>query len=139
VCAPLTAAAGADVQAADGVAVTTDATTYLPGDPISVTITNGGSDRITRGGLDCDPLWPLALEQLQSDGSWQALPRPPSSGCIGIAGVLVPPGGTQTHQISLTLDPGTYHVVYSFSVVGDGQLTSYSEPFTILDPSDSGE
>ncbi len=123
--------ATAQAQAADGVTVTTDVTSYAPGDPIQVTITNGGPDRITRGGLDCDDLWPLALEQQDDTGNWQPV-QAPRHGCIGIAGTIVVPGDTQTHTISLPLDPGTYHVSYAFSDVDAGtQNVSVSDPFTV--------
>jgi hypothetical protein len=118
-------------QPADGVTVATDAPTYLPGDSIKVTITNAGPDRISRGGLDCDDLWPLALEQLAADGSWQAV-SVPQHRCIGIAAILVSPGETQMRTINLPLDVGTYHVVYAFDDVDNGtQETSISDPFDI--------
>jgi hypothetical protein len=118
-------------QAADGVSVTTDAATYMSGTPVQVTIQNGGPDRITRGGLDCADSWPLALEQLQPDGSWQDVPMPRHA-CIAIASVLVAPGEAQTGTISLVLDAGSYHVVYAFDDVDNGtQDASISEPFSV--------
>ena len=118
-------------QVADGVTVTTDATGYAPGDPIQVTITNGGPDRITRGGLDCDEIWPLALEQQDDSGNWQSV-EVPRHGCIGVAGTIVAPGETQTRTITLQLDPGTYHVLYAFNDIDAGtQDVSVSDPFTI--------
>ena len=118
-------------QPADGVSVATDASAYAVGDPIQVTILNSGPDRISRGGLDCDALWPLALEQHAADDSWQAVPVA-SHQCIGIAAILVGPGETQSMTISLSLDPGSYHVVYAFDDVDNGtQDMSISDPFDI--------
>ena len=90
-------------QSVDGVTVATGASTYAPGDQIQVTIENAGPSRITRGGLDCDDLWPLALEQRQADGTWQPVPAP-GHACIGIASVLVSPGESQSRTISMILD-----------------------------------
>lgn len=130
---PLLAAALVFAQPADGVSVTTDASSYAPGDPIQVSIVNGGPDRITRGGLACTDIWPLALEQRQDDDSWQPVTVPQHQ-CIGIAAVLVSPGDTQSRTISnLTLDPGTYHVVYAFDDVDNAtQDMSISDPFDIV-------
>jgi len=125
-------------QAADGVSVSTDMATYTHGDPIHVTIHNAGPDAITNGGIVCDDVWPLAVEQLQADGTWQAVPVPQRAGCIGIAGVLFPQGGSQDRTLALGLDPGTYRVVYAFRVVGGGsaanaQQIAYSDPFDVND------
>ena len=121
-------------QSVDGVTVATGASTYAPGDQIQVTIENAGPSRITRGGLDCDDLWPLALEQRQADGTWQPVPAP-GHACIGIASVLVSPGESQSHTISMILDPGTYHVVYAFDDVDDGtQDVSLSDAFDVIGP-----
>jgi hypothetical protein len=121
-------------QSMDGVLVTTDASTYAPGDQIQVSIENAGPDRITRGGLDCDDLWPLALEQRQPDSTWQSLPAPRHA-CIGIASVLVGPGESQSRTISMPLDPGTYHVVYAFDDVDNGtQDVSVSDAFDVIAP-----
>ena len=118
-------------QPTDGISVTTDATSYAPGDPIQVTILNSGPDRVVRGGTDCDDLWPLALEQHAADDSWQVVPAP-SHQCIGIAAALLGPGETQTMTVSLTLDPGSYHLVYAFDDVDNGtQDMSISDPFDI--------
>jgi hypothetical protein len=121
-------------QSVDGVTVTTDAASYAPGDQIQVTIDNAGPSRITRGGLDCDDLWPLALEQRQSAGDWQPVPVPPHA-CMGIASVLVSPGESQSRTIAMTLDPGTYHVVYAFDDVDNGtQEVSVSDDFDVVAP-----
>jgi hypothetical protein len=129
---PLLAAALLFGQAADGISVTTDAPSYASGDPIQVTIQNGGSDRISRGGLDCTDIWPLDLEQRQADDSWLPVIVPQHQ-CIGIAAALVSPGDTQMKTLSnLALDPGTYHVVYAFDDVDNGtQDASISDPFDI--------
>jgi hypothetical protein len=124
-------------QAVNGVSVTTDLSVYLPGDPIQVTIYNAGPDAITRGGIVCDDVWPLAIEQLQVDGSWQEVPVPRRSNCIAIAGVLFQPGQTITRTVSLNLDPGTYRVTYAFDVVGTGpapnaRMVAYSDPFDVV-------
>jgi hypothetical protein len=121
-------------QPVDGVIVTTDTSIYAPGDQIQVGIANAGPDRITRGGLDCDDLWPLALEQRQADSTWQPVPAPRHA-CIGIASVLVGPGESQSRTISMTLDPGTYHVVYAFDDVDNGtQDVSISDAFDVIAP-----
>ena len=121
------------LQSADtgGVAVTTDSATYAVGDPIQVTIANNSGDRITRGGLDCDDLWPLALEQLDADGNWQLVPAPQHN-CIGITATLISPGQTQMRTLSLVLDPGTYHVVYAYTDVDtQSQDVAVSDPFDV--------
>jgi hypothetical protein len=129
--AGLAAAALLFAQPADGVSVSTDAPGYAPGDPIQVTILNVGPDRISRGGLACTDIWPLVLEQRLNDGTWDPVSVPQHS-CIGIAAALVGPGETQTETISLSLDPGTYHVVYAFDDVDNGtQEMSTSDPFDI--------
>src|SRR5258708_3757268 len=131
----LAAAQPIAAQFADGVTVLTDSATYSVGDPIQVTIANDGPDRITRGGLACDDLWPLALEQQDPDGNWQPLAVPRHQ-CIGIAGVLIAPGQQQARTITPPIDPGTYHLVSAFMVVGSGaQLTATSDPFDVVDPS----
>ncbi len=130
----LAVATAVAAESADGVAVITDGATYALGDPIQVTIANDGPDRITRGGLACDDLWPLALEQLDPDGNWQPVVVPRHQ-CIGIAGILVAPGQTQVRTITPALDPGTYRLVYAFMVVGAGtQFTATSDPFDVVDP-----
>jgi len=126
-------------QPANGVSVVTDMAAYTQGDPVQVTIQNAGPDAITRGGIVCDDVWPLALEQVQDDGTWQAVPVPRRTSCTGVAGVLFQPGGSQVHTLSLSLDPGTYRVVYAFDVVGSGGAPNagqiaYSEPFEVIAP-----
>ena len=124
-------AAALFAQPADGVEVATDASAYTSGDPIQVTIANNGPDRISRGGLDCNDIWPLALEMRQDDGSWQPV-QVPQHGCIGIAAALISPGDSFSKTISLTLDAGTYHVVYAFDDVDNGtQDMSISDPFDV--------
>ena len=120
--------AGAD---AGSVSVTTDNSSYGVGDPIQVTIENNSGDRIARGGLDCDDLWPLALDQLDVDGNWQPV-AVPQHNCIGITAALIFPGQTQSRTVSLVLDPGTYHVVYAFTDVDtQSQEVSASDPFDV--------
>ena len=127
----LLAAASLFAQAADGVSVMTDAPAYAVGAPIQVTLINAGSDRISRGGLACDDLWPLALEQLSSDGSWQPVDVARRQ-CIGVAAELVSPGDSQQRTIDLPLDVGTYHVLYAFDDVDNGtQDVSVSDPFDV--------
>ncbi len=122
-------------QSMNGVSVATDSPTYNLGDPIQVTISNGSLDRISRGGLACDDLWPLALEQLDGDGNWQPV-EVPQHQCIGIAAPLFAPGDTQTQTISLALDPGRYHVLYGFDDIDNGTyLVAISDPFDVLPPS----
>lgn len=127
---PLPAAA----QSAAGVSLSTDSPTYNVGDPIQVTIANDGTDRITRGGLACDDLWPLAIEQQGPDGNWQPV-GVPTHQCIGIAGVVMSPGQSQSRTVSPALDPGTYHLVYSFSIVGSGAGEgAVSDAFDVVEP-----
>jgi hypothetical protein len=126
-------------QPADGVSVATDMAAYTQGDPVLVTIQNAGPDPITRGGIVCDDVWPLAVEQLQEDGTWQPVVVPRRATCIGIAGVLFQPGRTLNLTLSLSLDPGTYRVAYAFDVVGSGPAPTagqiaYSDPFDVNAP-----
>jgi len=118
-------------QAADGVEVATESASYASGDPIQVTIVNNGPDRISRGGVDCNDSWPLAVEMLQDYGSWQPV-QVPQHACIGIAAALINPGESFSKLISLSLGPGTYHVVYAFDDVDNGtQDMSISDPFDV--------
>jgi hypothetical protein len=118
-------------QAADGVSVMTDAPAYPPGAPIQITLTVAGPDRISRGGIACDDVSPLALEQLSSDGSWQPVDVAQHT-CIGIAAELLSPGDTQQQTIKLPLDVGTYHVLYAFDDIDNGiQDVSISDPFDV--------
>jgi hypothetical protein len=127
----------AGFQPADGVSVTTSSSSYAPGAAIDVTVENNGPDRVTRGGIVCDDVWPLSIEQLLDDGTWQPQSVPTRANCIAIAGVLFGPGQSLNRSVSLMLDPGTYRVGYTFDVVGSppGQmLTAYSDPFAITAP-----
>lgn len=128
-------------QPVNGVSVTTDMAVYMQGEPVQVTIQNAGPDAITRGGLVCDDVWPLSVEQLQPDGSWQEVTVPRRSTCIGITAMLFGPGQSQPHTVSLDLEPGTYRVAYAFSVVSAAQapnspLVAYSDPFDVIPPAD---
>jgi hypothetical protein len=128
-------------QPANGVSVSTDMPAYTQGDPIQVTILNAGPDAVTRGGIVCDDVWPLLVEQLQSDGTWQEVPVPRRANCIAIAGILFQPGQSLMRTVSLSLDPGTYRVAYAFDVVGSGpapnaRLVAYSDPFDVNPPAD---
>jgi hypothetical protein len=130
-------------QPVEGVSVSTDMSAYAQGDPVLVTIQNTGPDAITRGGIVCDDVWPLAVEQLQDDGSWQGVVVPRRASCIGITGVLFQPGRTLTQTLSLSLDPGTYRVAYAFDVVGSGPAPNagqiaYSDPFDVNAPAGAG-
>lgn len=118
-------------QAVDGVSIMTDAPVYAPGAPIQITLSVAGPDRISRGGIACDDVWPLALEQLSSDGSWQPVDVARHA-CIGIAAELLSPGDTQQQTINLPLEVGTYHVLYAFDDVDNGfQDVSISDPFDV--------
>jgi hypothetical protein len=120
-------------QPADGVSVSTDASTYAPGDPIQITIFNAGPDRITRGGLACTDIWPFGIEQRQPDSSWLDVPAPRSD-CLAIEAALFGPGESQTRTIDVSLDPGTYHVIYVFDDVDNGiQDVAASDPFDITE------
>jgi hypothetical protein len=128
-------------QSADGVSVTTDMAAYTQGDPIQVTIQNAGPDAITRGGIVCDDVWPLAVEQLQPDGTWQAVMVPRRANCIAIAAILFQPGQSVVRSVSLGFEPGTYRVAYAFDVVGSGpaansRLVAFSDPFDVNPPVD---
>jgi len=121
-------------QPADGVNVTTDSSSYQQGAPIEVTIVHAGPDRITRGGLACDDVWPLALEELDADGTWQPVPVAPRQ-CIGIAAVVVSPGQSQTKTLTLPLEVGSYHLVYGFDDIDNGTYeVATSDPFDIVAP-----
>jgi hypothetical protein len=119
-------------QAVDGVSVSTDSTSYAPGDPIQVTIANAGPDRVSRGGLACDDVWPLALEQLADDGTWQPVTVPRHQ-CIGITAALLGPGQSQVRTLTVSLDPGTYHLAYPFDDADtSARNIAYSDPFDIV-------
>lgn len=129
----LTAALNLLGQPVDGVTVSTDASIYAPGDPIQVTIFNAGPDRVARGGLACTDIFPLGLEQRQPDATWLEVPVPQSD-CVAIEAVLFGPGESQTQTIDVSLDPGTYHVVYGFDDVDNGiQDVAASEPFDVTE------
>jgi len=119
-------------QAADGVSVSTDSASYASGDPIQLTISNAGPDRVSRGGLACDDAWPLALEQLTDDGTWQPVTVPRHQ-CIGITAALLSPGQSQSRTITLLLYPGTYRASYPLDDADTATHgVAYSDPFEVL-------
>jgi hypothetical protein len=79
--------------------VSSDMAAYAQGDPVHVTIQNAPPDAITRGEIVCDDVWPLAVEQLQADGTWQGVVMPRRASCIGVAGVLFQPRRTLTQTL----------------------------------------
>lgn len=119
------------------VSVTTDASSYAPGDPITVTLVNGTTTPIAPiGGIVCQgTLWPFGLQRLDDSGNWQDVAFPRILPCVGIAVALLGPGEVQTRQFPATSDPGTYRLIYTYDPTdGSGQERAASDPYDVVDP-----
>ena len=116
------------------VSVTTDSSSYAPGDSVTVTLVNGSTTPIAPlGGIVCQGSpWPFAVQWLDDAGTWQdvALPRTPP--CIGIAVALLGPGESQTRTFAADANAGTYRVLYAYNPTdGSGQALAMSDPYDV--------
>jgi hypothetical protein len=127
--------AGAESPAASGmVSVTTDASSYAPGDSVTVTLVNGTSTAIAPlGGIVCQGSpWPFTVQRMDDAGIWQDLVFPPTPPCIGIAVALLGPGESQTRTFAADANAGTYRVLYAYNPTdGSGQARAMSDPYDV--------
>jgi hypothetical protein len=137
--AALAQAGGADDEGATssaGVTVSVDATSYAPGDPITATVTNGGSLAISPGGgIVCQGSpWPLRVQALDASGSWQDLEPARTPPCVAIAATLLPPGQSLSKTFAASADPGQYRVVFAFHATDGSDASAASDPFLVGSP-----
>jgi len=121
-------------KGAGSVSVTTDASSYAPGDPVSVTVVNGTATPIAPiGGIVCQGSpWPFGVQRLDDAGEWQDVEFPRTPPCIGIAVALLGPGASQTKTFAALADPGTYRVVYAYNPTdGSRQALAVSDPYDV--------
>jgi hypothetical protein len=116
------------------ISVTGDASSYGPGDPITVTVVNGTPTPIAPlGGIVCQGSpWPFGVQRLDDAGEWQDVVFARTPPCIGIAVALFGPGESQTRQIAAEADPGTYRVTYAYDTTdGSGPGLAVSDPYDV--------
>ena len=122
---------------AGSVSVATDASSYAPGDPVTVTVVNGTTTSIApQGGIVCQGSpWPFGVQRLDDAGDWQDLTFPRTPPCIGVAVALLGPGESQTRTVAADTDLGTYRVVYAYTPTdGSGQGLAASDPYEVTSP-----
>ena len=114
--------------------VTTDASSYGPGDPITITIVNGTTAPIApRGAVVCQGSpWPFGVQRVDDAGEWQDLVFPRTLPCVGIAVTLLGSGESQTRLIAAETDSGTYRVTYAYDTTdGSGPALAVSDPYDV--------
>lgn len=114
--------------------VTTAASSYGPGDPITVTVVNGTTTPTAPlGGVVCQGSpWPFGVQRLDDAGEWKDVVFPRTPPCIGIAVALLGPGESQTRQIAAEADSGTYRVTYAYDTTdGSGPGLAGSDPYDV--------
>ena len=125
----------AQSPAASGtVSVSTDASSYTPGDPVTVTLVNGSTTPIAPlGGIVCQGSpWPFTVQRLDDAGTWQDVAFPRTPPCIGIAVALLGPGESQTRTFAADANAGTYRVLYAYNPSdGSGQALAVSDPYDV--------
>src|SRR5437588_9173715 len=91
------------------VSVATDASSYAPGDPITVTVVNGTTTSIApQGGIVCQGSpWPFGVQRLDDAGNWQDLTIPRTPPCIAVAVALLGSAESQTRTVAAAADIGT--------------------------------
>jgi|SRR5579859_7436100 len=122
------------VAQSGSVSVTTDASSYAPGDPVTVTVLNASAAPIApQGGIVCQGSpWPFTVQQLDDSGTWQEVPFPSTPPCIGIAVALLGPGQSRTATFAADANPGTYRVAYAYNPTdGSGQGLAVSGPYDV--------
>ncbi|HEV7664394.1 MAG TPA: hypothetical protein VGQ62_12715 [Chloroflexota bacterium] len=122
----------------DTVSVTTDASSYAPGDSVTATVVNGTTVPIAPlGGIVCQGSpWPFGVQRLDDAGEWQDVAFARTPPCVGIAVALLGAGEAQTRQFAAAPSPGTYRVVYAYSTAnGSGQGLVVSDPYDVDDAS----
>jgi hypothetical protein len=116
------------------VSVNTDASSYAPGESVTVTLVNGTTTAIAPlGGIVCQGSpWPFGVQRLDAEGNWQDVTYPRTPPCVGIAAALVGPGESQSRTFAADADAGTYRVVYAYNPTdGSGQALSVSDPYDV--------
>jgi hypothetical protein len=116
------------------VGVTTDASSYAPGDPITATVMNGTATSIAPlGGIVCQGSpWPFGVQRLDDAGDWQDVVFPRTPPCIGIAAALLGPGESRSATFAADASVGTYRVVCAYTTTdGGGQGLAVSDPYDV--------
>ena len=119
------------------VSVATDASSYAPGDLVTVTVVNGTTTSIApQGGIVCQGSpWPFGVQRLDDAGNWHDLTFPRTPPCIGVAVALLGSGESQTRTFAAAADLGTYRVVYAYTPTdGSGQVMAVSDPYDVTTP-----
>jgi len=106
-----------------GVALTADRDAYRSGDPIRLTLTNGASQELTTGVLEC------AVLERWNGRSWATSRQGNDRACIMIA-LLLDPGRTATGEVRVRVPSGSYRLVQHVSV-GDRGATVATGAFRI--------
>ncbi len=128
------APAPAAVAASGTVSVSTDVSSYAPGDPVTATVANWTATPIAPlGGIVCqNSPWPFGVQRLDDAGEWQDVAFPRTPPCIGIAVALLGPGESQTRSFAADANTGTYRIVYAYSTTdGSGQAMAVSDPYDV--------
>jgi len=116
------------------ISVTTNGSSYGPGDRIMVTVVNGTTTPIAPvGGIVCKGSpWPFGIQRLDDAGEWQDVVFSRTPPCIGTAVDLLGPGESQTRQVAAEADPGTYRVTYAYDTTdGSGPGLAVSDPYAV--------
>jgi hypothetical protein len=116
------------------VSVNTDASSYAPGESVTVTLVNGTTTAIAPlGGIVCQGSpWPFGVQRLDDAGTWQDLAYPRTPPCVGIAAALLGPGESQTRTYAADANAGTYRVVYVYNPTdGSAQALALSDPYDV--------
>ena len=124
-------------DATGSVSVATDASSYAPGDQVTVTVVNGTTTSIApQGGIVCQgSLWPFGVQRLDDAGNWQDLTFTRTPPFIGVAVALLGPGDSQTRTFAAATDLGTYRLVYAYTPTdGSGQGLAASDPYDVTSP-----
>ena len=119
------------------VSVATDASSYAPGDRVTVTVVNGTTTSIApQGGIVCQGSpWPFGVQRLDNAGNWHDLTFPRTPPCIAVAVALLGSGESQTRTFAADTDIGTYRVVYAYTPTdGSGQGLAVSDPYDVTSP-----
>lgn len=110
--------------------VSTDRVEYEAGASIGVTIVNDGATGISHGltGYACGP---VTVERLAENGTWSAVPNPPTFAACTLIARLLNPGESESASVG-ALRNGVYRVVFRYSAEGVNRpFVAYSAPFVV--------
>ena len=129
--APVTVAQ--DAPSGSPVSVSVDAATYAQADPITGTVTNGGSSAISpSGGIVCQGSpWPFSIQVLDESGAWQDVPVARTPPCVAIAAALLQPGESASKTFTPGEGAGQYRLVYVYHATDGTDGAATSDPFEI--------